>query len=167
MRSEAGIRTWAFVSGPPITRFGKACGTSAIRFLQCVEVMIAQVQPYPASVSRFEECAPPEAAGALRIHEKPGGILDRLRHGLVLRVQIGDGICECYFGCGPTPRLASIAACLASSLPGPNRPSQSRSQSSAPPQRWKVADGPYRALVDPDCTINREAVKNVGESGES
>jgi len=82
--ADAGISTWAFLSPVlPYHSDSKRAVRSiltAIRDAGVVRVMVDRFNPYPASVSRFLEAAPPEAARVLREYTaRPHGYLDRLR----------------------------------------------------------------------------------------
>lgn len=82
--SEAGIRTWAFVS--PVLPHHSDSEPAMLGILRAIQdtgasrVMVDRFNPYPASVSRFSKTAPPEAAGALREYTRSQAeYLDRLR----------------------------------------------------------------------------------------
>lgn len=82
--ADAGISTWAFLS--PVLPYHSDSDQAirsilmAIRDAGVIRVMVDRFNPYPASVSRFLEAAPPEAARVLREYTtRPHGYLDRLR----------------------------------------------------------------------------------------
>ncbi|MDI7246982.1 MAG: radical SAM protein [Bacillota bacterium] len=82
--SDAGIRTWAFLS--PLLPYHSDSERAvrsilvAVRDAGVARVMVDRFNPYPASVSRFLKAAPAEAAQALRGYVAgPLGYLGRLR----------------------------------------------------------------------------------------
>jgi DNA repair photolyase len=82
--SDAGIKTWAFVS--PVLPYHSDSEQAMLGILRAIQdagalrVMVDRFNPYPASVNRFLRVAPPEAAGALREYTRSqADYLDRLR----------------------------------------------------------------------------------------
>lgn len=100
--SDAGIKTWAFIS--PVLPHHSDSERAMFEILRAVRdagasrVMVDRFNPYPASVSRFLRVAPPEAATALKAYVRSQDeYLGRLR----------DTVRECASRLGMRVRVPS------------------------------------------------------------